>query len=44
MINDSQVDTLTGRNGDDWFFHDGVCDIVVDLKTGDEELQFIPAP
>ena len=41
IIDDAQTDTLTGRNGDDWFFSDGVYDVVTDQKNGDD-LSFIP--
>ncbi|MEO6436864.1 MAG: PKD domain-containing protein [Tepidisphaeraceae bacterium] len=47
VFDDGDVDTLTGKNGDDWFFFNndvGVLDIVTDLKASDfgDDLDFIP--
>jgi Ca2+-binding RTX toxin-like protein len=36
VIDDTAVDTLTGKNGSDWFFYSSTQDQVTDLKSADE--------
>ena len=48
VFNDADVDTLTGKNGDDWFFVNnadgGVQDVITDLKNDEvaTDLDFVP--
>ena len=48
VFNDASADTLTGKNGDDWFFVNntdgGVQDVITDLKNDEltDDLDFVP--
>jgi hypothetical protein len=43
-LSDGAIDTLTGKNGDDWFVFDANEDIATDIKSAEsvQALSFVP--